>query len=213
MPPATRTVPSDSSVAVWRQRGTFMLAAGLQRPVDGSYSSALAVTVPYALPPTASTRPSGSNVPVAFPRPSARPPVGVHVPVAGSKISVLASYLQQQTASPPAISTRPSASLTAKWSDRSWLSVPAGLHVSLAGSYTSALVPPAARTRPSSRVVSVRLSWTAAMPAVAAQVPVVAAAEDGIAKTAATSTAASGHKRFFPGHMGLSFASKAVASI
>ena len=91
MPPATRTVPSDSSVAVWRQRGTFMLAAGLQRPVDGSYSSAVAVIVPLALPPTASTRPSRNSVPVAFPRPSAMLPVGVQVPVAGSKISALAS--------------------------------------------------------------------------------------------------------------------------
>src|SRR6266536_1120098 len=115
MPPATRPVPLDSSVAVWRQRGTFMLAAGLQRPVDGSYSSAV--------------------------------------------------------------------------------------------------VPPAARTRPSFIVVSVRLSWTAAMSAVAAHVPVAAAADDGIAKTAATSTAESGHKLFLPGHIVLSFESNAVAFI
>ena len=60
LPPATNTFPSDSSVAVWNQRGLLRRSVILQAPVAGSYSSAN----PEELPPTTSTFPFWSSVTV-----------------------------------------------------------------------------------------------------------------------------------------------------
>jgi hypothetical protein len=107
-PPATKTVPSASSVAVWSRRGARRLAVNVQPPVAGSYSSALACRPLRELPPTTSTRPSGRSVPVNEIRPTFMLPVGVQRFVAGSYSSAPALYQP-----PPATRTRPSARRTA----------------------------------------------------------------------------------------------------
>jgi hypothetical protein len=62
-PPAIRTLPFGSSVAVGAYRGVPMLPVGVKDLVAGSYSSALE-RVASATPPTISTLPSLSRVAV-----------------------------------------------------------------------------------------------------------------------------------------------------
>ena len=70
-PPATSTLPSGSSVAVWSARGVIIFPVAVQVPLSGSYSWALSE-------PATRTLPSRSNVAVScsrtphLPRPSSR---------------------------------------------------------------------------------------------------------------------------------------------
>ena len=78
-PPATRTRPSFSRVAVWPHRASVIDPVGLNLPVVGSYSSAAAVlelTLPVrALPPATRIRPFLSRVAVGPSRPTVIEPV------------------------------------------------------------------------------------------------------------------------------------------
>src|SRR5437764_163130 len=80
-PPATRTWPLGSSVAVWPMRAVAMLPVTVHVPLAGSYSSALlsgqAVLVQ---PPATRTFPLGSKVAVCRVRAVVRLLVTVHVP-------------------------------------------------------------------------------------------------------------------------------------
>src|SRR5450756_138269 len=82
VPPATSTLPSVSSVAVWNWRGVTMLPVTVQDPLFGSYSSAEARTPCGSLvawtPPATSTLPPDSSVAVSWKRSSIIPPVAVH---------------------------------------------------------------------------------------------------------------------------------------
>ena len=89
-PPATRTIPSGSKVAVWSQRAVLRLPVAVQVPLAGSYSSALASVPTKLAPPATSTIPSDSKVAVWLVRAVLRLPVAVQVPLAGSYSSVLA---------------------------------------------------------------------------------------------------------------------------
>jgi len=61
--PATRTVPSESSVALWSARLALMLPITLKEPVSGAYSSALlAWEKSESHPPATRTFPLGSSV-------------------------------------------------------------------------------------------------------------------------------------------------------
>ena len=68
VPPATRTLPSASSVAVWPKRPVIKLPVPVQVPLVGSYTSAEAKARGVASgplsPPTTSTLPSSSSVAV-----------------------------------------------------------------------------------------------------------------------------------------------------
>src|SRR5450759_4219348 len=90
VPPATSTLPSGSSVAVWDWRGVTMLPAAVQDPLPGSYSSAEASRPVPTVPPATSTLPSGSSVAVSWKRSSIIPPVAVH---AGAPADGLAGWL------------------------------------------------------------------------------------------------------------------------
>src|SRR5260221_5173088 len=86
IPPATKTWPFGSSVAVWDSRGVVMLPVTLHLPETGSYSSALVslfADVPSP-PPATSTRPLGSNVAVWPVRTVFRLPVVVQKPEAAA---------------------------------------------------------------------------------------------------------------------------------
>nr|WP_240360513.1 hypothetical protein [Pyxidicoccus caerfyrddinensis] len=83
----TSTLPEGNSVAVWLWRAVASAPVGLQVPVAGSYTSALARG---PAPPVTSTMPEGNSVAVWLWRAVARPPVGLQVPVAGSYTSALA---------------------------------------------------------------------------------------------------------------------------
>src|SRR5690349_14374964 len=91
-PPAIRTLPSLRSVAVCVSRAAVMLPVAANAPVDGSYSSAVAMLPanqqadPEQLsvsPPTASTTPLGSSVSVCHTRGAAMLPVDTNVRVDG----------------------------------------------------------------------------------------------------------------------------------
>ena len=62
-PPATRTVPSGSKVAVWNKRPVLRRPVAVQVPLAGLYTSATARTS-APNPPATSTVPSGSKVAV-----------------------------------------------------------------------------------------------------------------------------------------------------
>src|SRR6266704_2702125 len=81
--PATRTLPSGSSVAVGPSGIPSVLPAAAQVPLAGSYNSAEA-NIGYSSPspqqpPTTSTLPSRSSVAVWLARAKTISPVGVHV--------------------------------------------------------------------------------------------------------------------------------------
>jgi hypothetical protein len=80
VPPTTRTMPFDSRVAVWPNRGVDILLVGDQVAAAGSYNSALAIGAPFKAlaPPAARTNPLGSNVAVCDSRAATRFPVGNH---------------------------------------------------------------------------------------------------------------------------------------
>src|SRR5687767_9879710 len=93
-PPGTMTRPSGSTVDAVVWRAWVIDPVGVQVPVAGLYSSAVAVrkvklhvaggALGHQRPPAASTWPFGSSVAVARPRRTFIEPVGVHVFVAGS---------------------------------------------------------------------------------------------------------------------------------
>src|SRR3990172_8457708 len=85
-PPATSTLPSGSSVAVWYLRPVTMFPVAVQVPLSGSYSAAevKSSSMSGAEPPATSTLPSGSCVAVCPPRAMIRLPVAVQVRVTGS---------------------------------------------------------------------------------------------------------------------------------
>ena len=116
MPPAIRTRPSASSVAVLPARVVVIEPVGLNEPVAGSYSSAEAKNVyvdeyGFWSPPAIRTRPSASSVAVSALRAVAIEPVGLKEPVAGSYSSAEARTVDPSE--PPAIRTRPSGSAVA----------------------------------------------------------------------------------------------------
>ena len=89
-PPATSTLPSVSSVAVWVIRGLLRWPVGVHTWVSGSYSSALFRTLsPSDDPPTISTLPSCSKVAVWYLRAVWSRPVANHSPAAGLYNSTL----------------------------------------------------------------------------------------------------------------------------
>jgi hypothetical protein len=79
MPPATRTRPSGSSVALWFARGVCIGNVSLKRSPAGLYRSADALTPSGVDPPLTSTRPSYSRVAAAPARPLAMSPAAAHV--------------------------------------------------------------------------------------------------------------------------------------
>ncbi len=84
-PPAIRTLPFFSKVAVWPSRGTRIGAMALKPPVSGSYTSADAVVaIPLGLPPAMSTRPSRSRVAVCPSRGVVIAPIARKLPDTGS---------------------------------------------------------------------------------------------------------------------------------
>src|SRR5450756_1944188 len=132
-PPATSTLPSGSSVAVWNMRGVGMLPVAVQDPLFGSYSSAEASgglpppvsppgTLLLTVPPVTSTWPSGSSVAVWNMRGVTMLPVTVQDPLLGSYSSAEASALLLPVtlllSVPPATSTLPSGSSVAVWNWR-----------------------------------------------------------------------------------------------
>ena len=114
---------------------------GIHRPIAGSYSSTLFVTVlRESSPPATSTWPEGSSVAVWRLRPVLSGPVDVHFPVAWSYSSLAARGPPgQQLGDPPAISTWPEGSSVAVWSERAVPRSPVEVHRPVAGSYSSAL--------------------------------------------------------------------------
>src|SRR5262249_45914877 len=91
MPPATRTLPEGSSVAVWRKRGLASEPADAHVLVAGSYNSARAMEAAVSIsPPTISTFPEGNNVAVGFRDAFASEPPADQLSVDGSYNSALA---------------------------------------------------------------------------------------------------------------------------
>ena len=86
-----RTLPSNNKVAVRPPLAVDMLLVASNVPVSGSYSSALAVTLPPLLPPAKSTFPLRKRVAVWAFRAMAILPVTAKLPVAGSYSSALES--------------------------------------------------------------------------------------------------------------------------
>src|SRR5271157_4967935 len=105
-PPATRTRPSGSNVAVWPMREVLREPVALNLPVAGSYTCAAPIELVPSLPPTKSTRPSASLVVEAMPMSLTAGPVLVNLPVSGS-------YISGDVAAFPTIRTRPSRSSVA----------------------------------------------------------------------------------------------------
>src|SRR5215469_4359671 len=131
-PPATRTLPVGSSVAVLLARHS-MVDMQVDRPelaldhwpVAGWYRSA---NRPAALPSVTSTSPPGSKVPTLPPRGALRLPVAVNFPVAG-----LYSSAAAVAPVPPAISTWPLFSKVALWPSRGVVMLPVGVNFPVAG--------------------------------------------------------------------------------
>ena len=114
-PPAIKTFPPSSSVAVCSARAVFMFPVLANIPVAGSNISADVTDPPVAPnPPVISTRPSASSVAVCCDRAAAMLAVVVNIPVAASNISAEASA-PSLLSKPPATSTLPFASSTAVW--------------------------------------------------------------------------------------------------
>src|SRR5262249_16942669 len=113
-PPATRTLPLASGVAVCRPREVDSAPVALQVPSTGSNSSALdnANSSMKEKPPTTSTFPPDNEVGLALFRKATIAPVGVQVRLRGSNISALVSVVKFPLM-PPATSTFPSASSVA----------------------------------------------------------------------------------------------------
>src|SRR6266849_3556672 len=88
-PPATRTWPLASRVALGSYRAVCMLPVVVQLPVAGLYSSAL---VPP--PPTTSTWPLGSRVAVESARATCRLPVSVQVPEPAARVGTAGSIVR-----------------------------------------------------------------------------------------------------------------------
>src|SRR5450759_3601102 len=164
-PPATSTLPSGSSVAVWDWRGVTMLPAAVQDPLPGSYRSAEARAPLLPEPPATSTLPSGSSVAVWSARGVTMLPVAVQDPLPGSYSSAAATWAPERR--PPATSTLPSRSSVAVKSWRGVPMFPVAVQDPLPGSYSSAEAsgglrlalllpePPATSTLPSGSRVAV----------------------------------------------------------
>ena len=85
IPPATRTRPSESSVAVPPSRAATIGSVALKAPVFGSYSSAEATALkPASRPPATRTRPSERSVAVPPSRAAVIEPVKLQAPLTGS---------------------------------------------------------------------------------------------------------------------------------
>src|SRR5450756_549154 len=200
-PPATSTLPSGSSVAVWDWRGMGMLPVAVQDPLLGSYSSAEASVGPpppmsppgSAVPPATSTLPSGSSVAVWNMRGVTMLPVAVQDPLLGSYSSAEASALLLPVTLllpvPPATSTLPSGSSVAVWDWRGVGMLPVAVQDPLFGSYSSAeartpcgslvaWTPPATSTLPSDSSVAVSWKRSSIIPPVAVH---AGAPADGLA--------------------------------
>src|SRR5262252_5511055 len=90
-PPASRTFPFTSEVAVCQIRLVVMSPTEDQCPLVGSYSSALENGRNHESPPPASnTWPLARRLAVGSQRASMETPVGVQFPLAGSYNSALA---------------------------------------------------------------------------------------------------------------------------
>src|SRR5207302_1626711 len=134
---------------------TVMLPVTLNVPVDGSYTSALAVSPAGAAPPATRTFPLLSSVAVSPLRATAMLPVALNVSVDGSYSSALVNPTSPMLFVPPRIRTFPLFSSVALAPARLIVIFPTELNVPLDGSYTSALAvsppgvsPPATRTFP-----------------------------------------------------------------
>src|SRR5262245_54619375 len=132
-----------------------MSPVGLQVPVAGSYSSAVATVTAEqrpqgaggtVCPPATSTLPFASSVAVWSARTAAMLPVGLQVPVAGSYSSAPAPG--------PASRTLPVRSSVAVWPETK-PGLPVGLQVPIAGSYSSAVASLTTRTLPEGNSVAV----------------------------------------------------------
>ncbi len=139
-PPVTSTLPEGNSVAVCLKRAVARGSVGLQVPVAGSYTSALARKPPWPVgsgprPPVTSTLPEGNSVAVWLLRAVASAPVGLQVPVAGSYTSTLA-----RGPAPPATSTLPERNSVAVWLSRPVVRAPVGLQVPVAWSAWGSLL-------------------------------------------------------------------------
>ena len=123
-PPATRTNPFGSNVAVWLPRGTLGLPVKLNVPLTGSYSSAVGMMIKLLdcgpIPPTISTCSFGKRVAVWDCRPVVMEPVSVNWPVAGLKISAVAlGAFSLFSSRPPVMRIVPSANGVEAWKVRS----------------------------------------------------------------------------------------------
>src|SRR4051812_13680724 len=92
-PPSTRTVPSESRVAVWFSRSENIGAPAVQEFEAGSKSSVRLVGGRPAAPPATSTLPLGSSVAVWNARALDIEPALLQEPLEGSKISAVASVV------------------------------------------------------------------------------------------------------------------------
>ena len=161
-PPAIRTRPSASAVAVCRERAVLIAGAADQLPVPGVKISALERAPPGFAPPVTSTRPSASRVAVCCARCVPMGATRAQVPVAGLNTSALARIPLPLELFPPATSTCPSASSTAVcWARGACMGATAahvpvpGVKISALANAPLALLPPATSTRPSGSSVAV----------------------------------------------------------
>src|SRR5438477_8862515 len=174
VPPAKRTLPFFSKVAVCPMRAAIMFFVKVNTPVLGLKSSALAVP-----PPATSTLPLPSKVAVCPTRAVPMLPVRVKVPVAGSKSSAVARVPVAFV--PPVTRTFPLASKVALCPTRALLILPMRVKVPVAGLKSSAVArvpvpfaPPAIRTLPLASLVAVCLRRANSMLPVAVKLPAAA---------------------------------------
>ena len=89
-PPAIRTRPLASKVAVWRKQFVLTALVAIHVPAFRSYTSTLASALPEAKPPATRTFPFGSSVAVWAYLAACIEPTGVQAFDAGSYNSALA---------------------------------------------------------------------------------------------------------------------------
>jgi len=108
LPPATRTRPDGSSVAVCSNRWAAIELVAVHVPVSESYKLALATESPANHPPLTNTLPDGSSVALwDCPPVPVIDPVAVQVPVSGSYTSALARSSKVNPSYPPTTNTLP----------------------------------------------------------------------------------------------------------
>src|SRR6267378_2617410 len=109
-PPAIRTIPLFSNVALWDSRATFKLPVKVKAPVEGLYIAALELTAPEVpgrptKPPAINTIPLLSSVAAWCSTPPCRLPVTAKVPVETLYNSALERGARGLPLSPPMIKT------------------------------------------------------------------------------------------------------------